>query len=220
MTHEVDLELLEGRWIGYIRGLPGCFASAETRESCLASLPAAIAGYGEWSGEPVARAPTVALGEAHVSWLLDADYEVNAFFAADRPPLSADDVGRGLLLLKRSRAELLATINPLSTVERCREVEDGWSVERILRHVGGAEWWYLDRLGLAPPRDTVPDDAMARLAFVRGQLVAALPGLTGSDLVTAPRMELWSPRKLLRRVLWHERDHTAHARQFVARLHQ
>ncbi len=27
--------------------------------------------------------------------------------------------------------------------------------------------------------------------------------------------ELWSPRKVLRRTLWHERDHTGHIRKLI-----
>jgi hypothetical protein len=28
--------------------------------------------------------------------------------------------------------------------------------------------------------------------------------------------EFWSPRKLLRRAVWHERDHTGHIRKLLA----
>ncbi|HMM40489.1 MAG TPA: DinB family protein [Thermomicrobiales bacterium] len=218
MRYEADLERMEGRWIGYVRDLPGCFASAESRVTCVAALPEAVREDREWSGLPMDAAVEVAVGESHLGWLLDEDYEVNAFFAADRPPLSAEDAERGLRLLDLARRDLLATVAPLSPEERQREVEDGWSVERILGHVGGAEWWYLDRLDLAPPRDAAPDDALDRLAFSRRHLVAALLRLAGSDLVTEPRMELWSPRKLLRRALWHERDHTVHIQRFAAAL--
>lgn len=218
MVYEADLERIEGRWIGYVRGFPGCFASEESREACVAALPDAVREYRDWSGLPLDPEGEVAVGELHLSWPLDADYEVNAFFAADRPPLSDEDVERGLELLERSRRDLLATAASLSPEERQREVEDGWSIERILTHIGGAEWWYLDRLGLAPPRDAIPDNALDRLAFAREHLVKALPGLAGSDLVRAPRMELWSPRKVLRRSLCHERDHTAHIRRFVTLL--
>ncbi len=220
MTNRADLERLEGRWIAYVRDLPGCAASAPAREDCITALPGAIREYGQWSGEPLDPADEVGIGEVHLAWMLDTDYEVNAFFAADRPPLSADDVERGLRLLERTRDDLLTTIAPLSTDDRRREVEGGWSVEHILGHVGGAEWWYLDRLDLAPPRDALPGDGLDRLAFVRERLARTLPQLIGNDLVTVKRMELWSPRKLLRRAVWHERDHTGHARRFVARLRQ
>jgi hypothetical protein len=74
--------------------------------------------------------------------------------------------------------------------------------------VGGAEWWYLDRLGLAFAQKDVPDEPVDRLEKVRNHLVMALPGLVGDDRVVTPNGEGWSARKLVRRALWHERDHT------------
>lgn len=140
MIYEADLERLGGQWIGYVRGLPGCAARTRTREECVAALPKAIREFGDWSGEPVDPAAEVADGEVHLPWMLDEDYEVNAFFAADRPPLSGDDVARGQRLLERTRATLLEVIGPLTAEERHREVEDGWSVNTILEHLGMAEW--------------------------------------------------------------------------------
>jgi hypothetical protein len=82
-----------------------------------------------------------------------------------------------------------------------------------LKHVGGAEWWYLDRLGLAFPKAEVPADPFERLQAVRSHLTQVLPGLAGSREVRGVDGELWSPRKLLRRAAWHERDHVAHIRK-------
>lgn len=85
-----------------------------------------------------------------------------------------------------------------------------WSISGILRHVGGAEWWYLDRLGLSIPREDLPEEPFERLEKVRAYLVKVLPRIAGSKQVVGVDGEFWSPRKLLRRAVWHERDHTAH----------
>jgi hypothetical protein len=53
---------------------------------------------------------------------------------------------------------------------------------------------------------------------VRARLVDVLPGLSGDEQVVARQGELWSPRKLARRALWHERDHAAHIRQVRAQF--
>jgi hypothetical protein len=79
-----------------------------------------------------------------------------------------------------------------------------------LGHVGGAEWWYLDRLGLTFPRALVPGEPFERLRVVRAHLGDVLPELVGSRQVVGTAGEFWSPRKVLRRAAWHERDHTAH----------
>jgi hypothetical protein len=65
-------------------------------------------------------------------------------------------------------------------------------------------------LGLAFPRQVVPEDPFQRLEKVRSKLVEVLPGLAGSTQVIGVSGEFWSPRKLLRRAVWHEYDHIAH----------
>ena len=74
----------------------------------------------------------------------------------------------------------------------------------------------MDNLGLAGLERTqlskVPEK---RLAMVRVRLQEILSGLIGATLVVGKEGELWSPRKMLRRALWHERDHAQHIRKLV-----
>jgi hypothetical protein len=51
---------------------------------------------------------------------------------------------------------------------------------------------------------------------VRAHLISALPDLAASNAVVGIDGEFWSPRKLLRRAVWHERDHTAHILKLLA----
>jgi|GEM_PF-3187094 hypothetical protein len=46
-------------------------------------------------------------------------------------------------------------------------------------------------------------------------LLKSLPGLEASDKVVGVDGEFWSPRKVLRRAIWHERDHTAHSKKLL-----
>jgi hypothetical protein len=90
-----------------------------------------------------------------------------------------------------------------------------WSIAGILNHIGGAEWWYLDRLGLAFSRAEVPESPFDRLPKVRERLLEILPGLAGVKQVVGVAGEFWSPRKLLRRAIWHEYDHMDHIRKLL-----
>jgi hypothetical protein len=148
----------------------------------------------------------------------DPDYLVNAFFAADVPALTTQDIDQALRLLEWSRADLLAAASGLSSDELARRVEGEWSIAGILNHTAGAEWWYLDRLGLAFPRAEMPVEITARLERIRVRLIEVLPQLAGMSGFEVKSGEGWSPRKLVRRALWHERDHTQHILQFRARL--
>jgi len=225
MRYAICLEEMEGRWIAHAPSLPGCFASAEQRHVTEASIPQAIRDYFAWRrshGDDLAREPSIeiAIHEVIREWAHPAepDYLVNAFFAADAPLLMSDDIYLALRLLEWSRADLWASIDGLTLDVLNRLVEGEWSIGGILNHVSRAEWWYLDRLELAPPTDKEPREWRARLEMARARLIEVLPRLEGVARIELRIGEVWSPRKMLRRAIWHERDHTQHILQFRARL--
>jgi hypothetical protein len=212
-----------------VLGHPGCFAYGKDGTEAILAVPHAIREYHDWIS-------------AHTSenWLVDSEvefrleetwecytinddyelaqegYEVNAWFRHDWKPLSADDIQRGLLLLSWGRLELMKIVGGLNQDILNRTYPgERWSISGILKHIGGAEWWYQNLLGLAFHRSDVPDDPFLRLEKVRSKLNEVLPGLVGSKQVLGVSGEFWSPRKLLRRAVWHEYDHIAHIRKLL-----
>lgn len=225
MEYQVCLEEIESRWIAHIPAVYGCFSSGETRASALEGLAAAVEAYYSWRrahGDPGPFQPgplASSVDEIHRAWLSAPDYEVNAFFAADQPVLAVEDVPLLLQLLEWCRADLLAAIHGLSEDDLTRQVAgERWPLRGVVQHVGIAEWWYLDRLHLAIPRASVPEEPLARLEVTRDQLRAVIPRLAGLARTEEREGELWSPGKVVRRALWHERDHTHHIRKIRARL--
>lgn len=230
MYFKIGLENgVEGRSLAWVLDHPGCFAYGQDGHSAMHHLPAAIQDYIDWIAlhkhKPWLSRPVAEL-EAEEIWevytisedyeLAEQGYEVNAWFRHDWKPLTELEIERGLKLLTWSRADLLESVHGLNhEMLDTEHPGERWSIANILKHVGGAEWWYLDRLGLAFPREEVPNDPLGRLEKVRAHLVKTLPGLTGSQQVVGIDGELWSPRKLLRRAVWHERDHTFHIRKLI-----
>jgi hypothetical protein len=219
----------EGRSQAWVLGHPGCFAYGVDGPAALAAVPAAIQEYQDWIAAHTSESwlggseTDYQLEETWECYTINSDYElsqegyeVNAWFRHDWKPLSADDIQRGLLLLNWGREELLKTIRNLDaeTLQRTYPNER-WNIAGILKHIGGAEWWYLDRLELAFPRQEVPEDPLQRLEKVRQKLVDILPNLVGSTQVYGISGEFWSPRKLLRRAVWHEYDHITHIRKLL-----
>jgi len=96
-------------------------------------------------------------------------------------------------------------------------LDEGWNINGILRHIGAAEWWYQDRIRYPFPEDErdMPTDPFERLAVVRDHFNPLRSKLDGEDKVIGLEGEIWSPRKVLRRALWHERDHTEHIRKLL-----
>ena len=222
----VGLELnYEGRALAWAVDYPGCFAYGEEGPQAIIALAPALVRYQQWANRHSGEA-LIDLGDFDLrlvdTWTvysMDDSYEeteegyaVNAWFKSDWKPLSAGEIERGLAVLRWSRADLLALAGELSPDQLdTKHPGERWSIRGILRHIANAEWWYLDRLGLAGIAiDSLPADTFERLAAVRARLEAVLPGLPGQERVLGKEGEFWSPRKLLRRAACHEVNHYQH----------
>jgi len=221
----------DGRSIAWALDFPGCYADGADGSSALIALPQALVAYEAWVRQHADPSWLPDLSEIDVrlveTWqcyyvaddLSEASdgYEVNAWFRDDWRALSEEEIVRGLQLLRWSRADLLAALEGASQAAM-EEKQPGerWAVRGVLNHLAGAEWWYMNRLDLGSlTREQLPRDPFERLPVVRAQLEAVLPTLAGVERVLGKEGEFWSPRKLLRRVLWHEHDHIGHVLKLI-----
>jgi hypothetical protein len=218
----------EGRSIGWALEHPGCFAYGINGDGALLNLETAISKYAAWILRHDTRTwLTFADSEIEIVvngiWdvyyinddldkVAEADgYNVDSFFPFDWKPLTSLEIKHALDMLTWSRDDLLKSIKGVSPEKLdAKYTGERWSINGILGHLGSAEWWYLDRLGLAFPRTELPEEPLVRLEKVRKSFASALYKLDGLNQVVGVEGELWSPRKLLRRSMWHERDHTQH----------
>ncbi len=234
MQLRTGLELnIEGRNLAWALDYPGCFSYGVDHQEALIRLPQAFVAYQKWVG----------LKAGDQSWLkdvqnldihleetftvyainenyevVDQGYDVNAWFLNDWKPLTEEDVQYGLSILAWSRQDLLALMEGIPNELRERKFEgERWNIMGIVNHIGGAEWWYLDRLGLTTlTRADLPKDPFERLEIVRVQLNKILPDLKGKEMVCGKEGEMWSSRKLLRRAIWHEKDHIHHIYKLIS----
>ena len=234
MLFRIGLENnVEGRSMAWALDHPGCYAYGESADLALATIPEAIAEYADWIASRNAGKSWVDIKDLELileetwdvysideNFELAADgYEIGAWFRHDWKPLAAQDVERGLQILTWSRADLLDAVYGLSGNQLSfKSPGEQWSINGILRHVARGEWWYLDNLGLAFPKVELPEESLSCLEKVRAQLVTVLPDSIGSKQVLGASGEFWSPRKILRRAAWHERDHTSHIRKLTSHL--
>lgn len=234
MQLRTGLELnIEGRNLAWALDHPGCFAYGDDHQEALIRLPQAFVAYQKW----------VELKAGDQSWLkdvqnldihleetftvyainenyevVDQGYDVNAWFLNDWKPLTEEDIQHALSILAWSRQDLLALLKdiPIELHEKKFEGER-WTIMGIVNHIGGAEWWYLDRLGLTTlTRTDLPKDPFERLEIVREQLNQILPNLINEEMVRGKEGEMWSARKLLRRAIWHEKDHIHHIYKLIS----
>jgi hypothetical protein len=221
------------RSMAWVLEHPGCYAYGKDEHEAQANLPAAIRAYSDWlTAHGVSALDTKEIklkvediwtahciddsfdrmenGNPHV------DNEINCWFQHDWKPLTAEEIQHGLQLLDWTRADLLATVQPL-TEQQWADKADGEirDIADIVRHVADADRYYLDRLGLAYAREESPAEVMPRLEKSRALMRATLPTLEGAHKVVGIDGEIWSPRKMLSRSVWHERDHTQHIRKLI-----
>lgn len=224
MPYTVCAEEMEGVWIAHAPDLPGCFASHLNREAAIGAIPRAVEDYQTWCRGHGLRISGLSgpmiVTEVIRAWNYEDEYEVNAFFASDRPPLMKEELAELDRLLRATRADLEEALEGLTHDDLQVEFPDErWPILGILEHLANAEHWYFDRLGLAQPTGDLRHDPLERIVSVRDHTLASLPLLVSRIGVVTVSGETWSARKVMRRTLWHERDHTAHILRLRQRLH-
>jgi uncharacterized damage-inducible protein DinB len=209
-------------WIAWAVDLPGCFSSATTAQSAIAKAPQKIIEHFSWLSKHdnsllvVNDTDTIEteVVETFQSFPSseDPDYIVNAFFESDRQPLGYWDFEIALRLLTWTRQDLLDVLHSVSQDSLNKPIPDEvrGSIAGIIAHVAVAENWYLDQLGYGLAQADLPKDPLEKLERVRSNTREQLAKLIGDDRITKNSDELWSARKVLRRTLWHEQDHTQH----------
>lgn len=162
--------------------------------------------------------------------------DTRALFAWDRHAPTRDEFERDLRWMAHHRRTLLTLVQnlPPDVLDQGDPEEEGKgihdlrapSVHRILRHIAGAEYWYLTRVPTPAHLPTEePRDVFAALSAVRAAAEPVLRGL----FATAPAKEVnvpettwsgtftegWTLRKILRRTLWHEGFHIEEIRRHL-----
>lgn len=195
---EIGLEEIEpGHWIAWVLAIPGCYANGLTEHEALAGVPDA------YRAETGREAPGPGLPHVVERWrgvpsADDPGFIVNATFADDLRPLDAGEIDAGIARIIRNHRLLLALVAGRDLTGE---------IGGVVRHLATAEQWYLGNIDLVPDDDR-PDDPLERFAWIRAFTLRVLPTLAGRDILADCAGEGWTPRKVLRRVVWHERDHT------------
>jgi len=212
--------------VGVEQGADGyCWAFALDGAGCAGAGPSmeeAVEAfqhqYIEWlrflqgAGEPVPPADAeleISVDEWSTSDARVAEGETTELFDAEYRAITEDELRRGVRLLGDLRGRVLSRIRaiPRREVDAALDapVEGGMTVRDVLEELARAQWWTLSRLGASPMAET-PEATLGRLDTAMALVVQHLghldPERRGQWLELEG--EEWTPRKVLRRLLWLE----------------
>jgi len=192
--------------VAHVPALPGASARGQTVEEAKENIRVAIAEYLSLLrdvGEPVPKA-----GE---DVFLEFQVADSTTFLTDYDALRPNEMETLFRWMAISRQELVDLVKSLPEGALDWKAESGLSVSQIICHLAEADLWYTDRLKQWP---AIP---LFRLAATRGVALERLRALSEADRarVTRHEGEEWTPRKVMRRMLEHEREHITQLRQMI-----
>ena len=230
---------IEGRGthrMGHILALPGCCARGRTRAEVLRSLPGAVREHGEWldrHGEGPGEEGTEVSFDVAEDVVGTGPFnpgDAAALFSVERSPVSPGEIEDCLRLMSYSRSDLLELAGSLpdKVLDWCQSRTE-FSLRIVLRHIGNAEQWYISRL-FEPdqlPQEWAADRTLPVFEFLdleRRGCIGCLRRLDERQRCEVFRPthytdhpeEEWTARKVLRRFVEHEREHTRQARAILA----
>jgi hypothetical protein len=221
---------IEGRSLAWVLDYPGCFAYGRDGTEAILRVPQAVITFREWAAENTTTSWLQDLGDFDIALteifecykVIDngREIEINAWFQDDLRSLSKDEIERGIALLEWSSTDLKNLVAHLTSEQLNQKfTNERWSISGVVQHVAKANWWYLDRLGLTNLDLSKYDDSLfERLDMVQQELLTSLPKLVGKSSKIEVNQETWSPRKVLRRAIWHMRDHYFHIERLLTLL--
>lgn len=220
----INLELDEdGEWTAHCVELPGCTWWAPDKEEAVGLASEVVAAFCSWlnaHGEEEVLPPIKSfrvLEEGRGRWTV-GDYFADHTFNSDLQPAGRSEVDSCLRWLGYSRSDLLTLVNGLD--EGRLKIPTGppgrvLSIASMLQHIADVEWWYLHNIGLlsgARPPSVYARGGLGYLSSIRDVVSNRLKLTSDKELertVTSSTQEQWTLRKVLRRLIWHERYHAA-----------
>lgn len=221
---------------------PGLGLRFESRAAMRTRLPRAIAAHLAWLKHHGERVPSARPDKYRIASevFVEGNFESGddvGFYAPDAVPVTPEEIERYLKIAGYAHEDLL------SLVQGVGEAALRWTrdqrikpVREILRHVAGAELWYMTRIINDPDAHGMPEmiaeadrhidgtaDAVERVRIVwpafqrwaRSLSPDLRSRMTVPAWFTERKHEQWSARKMLRRCIEHCREHTRTIEQIL-----
>jgi predicted RNase H-like HicB family nuclease len=214
----------------FVPSCPGCWVFGRTPERAVTKAKAAVAEWFEWAKKHGEQALVEAKdSELEVIEMLKVTYDpVEAgkpepLFWSEVLPITRKDVPTTLRLMDYSRQDLLRLVSGLT--DDCldwRPESEPRTPRNCLRHIAYVEPWYITRLNV-DLRCRYSKSVLNMLEVTRKAVVDYLEkfprekmrGVFQPTKDSSPVCDLWTSRKVLRRLVDHERLHTRYIEKIL-----
>ncbi len=233
-AYRVAMHVRPTTFDAWVLDLPGCRTIGRDREESLALVPVVIAEYLAWLKSHGADVDPDGPAEFKVIEEVTSEHEF--CFAADGEPLTSEDLDAVLRLTDFAAADLIAVYDrlpevlrdwrpPESAVKIDNIYPDVRSIREMMAHATGSAGFFVRNLGSPdawqpPDADPLDPDAVRLAANER------LKDMSDDELSEVFRRpdtrrggySEWSARKVIRRVINHQRFHAKEIEQRLAWL--
>jgi predicted RNase H-like HicB family nuclease/uncharacterized damage-inducible protein DinB len=194
--------------VAHVPALPGAAARGQSVAEAKENVRVAIKEYLALLrdvGEPVPQ--------ANKDIVLEFEEVETTTFLTDYDTLRPNEMDTLFRWMAVSRQELMDLVKglPQSALDWKADAET-LPIGEVLCHLAEADLFFTDRLR------QWPETPLFRLAATRGVALERLRALGEAERarVTLHDGEEWTPRKVMRRMLEHEREHIAQLKQLIA----
>lgn len=210
---DVIVEYNEQGYLVWANDYAGLAVRGETLELALNKLPAAVAQYSYWAngkGVTNLHRNDLHIIQEHKSTLSVHDADSDVLFRSERLNMDMAEYTQKKALCLRSAQDFLKLYESIPQKDRAllksRKTFYGkipQSAREMLTHTNGAIGYYAAAFGI--PHENQPDFLMNRQTLFAE--LERVPDFLSSRVYQAEDGELWTRKKLLRRVLFHDRIH-------------
>ena len=224
-----------GYTMAHVLSIPGCVCDGKSIKEAVQSIPCTIRNHISWLEKH---------GEKGESWefklrIKEHIYGVNelglsggkvAVFKPDYKFVDENDAKQYLAIWGHARNDLLRLTKTLSESQlKFRLNHNKRNVSEIMRHISNADWWYVSRIVMGLEKEypdvsqSVPEDTFQHLTATRKIVLEKLLSISVRekkkvfvpDYFAKYTDEIWTYRKVWRRLIEHELEHIIEIRKIL-----
>jgi len=230
LKKRVCLEVGQGGTGAFIPDCPGCWVFGRTPKRALMKVKNALAEWFDWMEKHGEQVPSEAKNfEIEVAEVLRVNYnpveagKPEPLFWSEVLPITKKDVARTLRLMTYSREDLLELVSDLGNKYLdWLPPNEPRTIRNCLKHIARVEPWYITRLNVELP-SRYPRKVFQMLSYTRKIVVDYLKnfprdkmhGIFQPQKDPSPICNLWTARKVLRRLVDHERLHKRYINRVI-----